>query len=602
MTAGPVQSIAVVDFGGQYAHLIARRIRNLGLFSQIHQPESFVPDSPGLAGVVLSGGPHSVAGAKAVGLAFDPRLCPVPILGLCYGHQLLAARCGGHVRNDGRREYGLAEVACRNDSRLFAGMERAQDVWMSHGDHVETLPPDFRVSASTPTLPVAAFESLDGRLFGLQFHPEVTHTRNGMQILDNFLSVCTDNRDWQSDVQERLLVERVRREAGSKKLFLLISGGVDSLVTLALCIKAVGPDQVVSLHVDTGLMRKDESAQVLQHLVSLGFSNLHVEDAADLFIRRLAGTVEPEHKRHIIGALFVEVLNSRLADLVGEEDWMLVQGTIYPDTIESGGTDRSATIKTHHNRVPEIERLIEQGRVIEPLDQLYKDEVRVLGTSLGLPGHLVNRHPFPGPGLGIRILCSDDPEEVWAPGHDLALETICGPRGIKGAVLPVKSVGVQGDSRTYAHPAVLWTEQDVGPDWATLGECATLIANSHPDINRAVYSHRSLDGPRFVRRPVHMTRDRIRLLQEVDAVVRSTLDGLDEVWQCPVVSLPLFLPALGQVFAIRPVASRDAMTARFYEMDVALLETLCRRVEAVEGAGLLLYDVTSKPPATIEWE
>jgi GMP synthase (glutamine-hydrolysing) len=597
-----IGTVAVVDFGGQYTHLIARRIRNLGLFSRIFAPESFAPDEvPGLVGIILSGGPQSVTEPGSARLPFSPTEAPVPVLGLCYGHQLLAASAGGTVSRDGRREYGLARIACAEGSPLFAGLDREQTVWMSHGDHVERLPEGFRAIASTGSLPVAAFESGDGRLFGLQFHPEVSHTPQGMRILDNFLSRCTADRNWQAAQQESALVERIRAEAGDRPLFLLASGGVDSLVTLALCIRAVGPDRVVSLHVDTGFMRKNESAEVMDHLERLGFRNLHIADASERYFRELAGKVEPEEKRRIIGRLFVEVLQDNLERLGLSDDWMLVQGTIYPDTIESGGTEKAEVIKTHHNRVAEIEAMLRAGRVIEPLDQFYKDEVRELGLALGLPESLVNRHPFPGPGLGIRILCSDGAPEPVAEEAAAHLAALCERHGLQGRILPVRSVGVQGDSRTYEHPAVIWCPPGTVPDWDRVQACATEASNRIPSVNRAVFSLAPLDDVDFTVQALHLEPHAVARLQEVDAVVRRRLEPVAEVWQVPVVMLPLQDAAGNGVYVIRPVTSRDAMTADFYRMpfdDLAALGAETARV----GCGALLIDVTSKPPGTIEWE
>lgn len=596
------RTVAVVDFGGQYTHLIARRIRNLGLYSTIALPEAFEPRAvTNLVGIVLSGGPQSVLDAQAPGPGFDPATVGVPVLGLCYGHQLLATALGGKVVRDSRREYGMARVRCDTGSSLFQGMDAQQSVWMSHGDHVEELPPGARPIASTSGLPVAGFEVPKHRCFGLQFHPEVSHTQHGDAILDRFLGLCSPTRDWQPADQRSTLVARIRARAGDSRLFLLASGGVDSLVALALCIEAVGAERVVSLHVDTGFMRHNESADVMVHLRGLGFTNLHIVDASANYFQQLEGVVEPEAKRHIIGRLFVETLNQQLAHLDLGDDWLLVQGTIYPDTIESGGTDKAAVIKTHHNRVPEIEAMLNRGRVLEPLDRFYKDEVRVLGLALGLPEHLVNRHPFPGPGLAIRILCSDGTAPGIGAEDTAGLASICARHGLHGRILPVRSVGVQGDSRTYEHPAALWFPRGAPQEWDRVQACAIEVANRIPSVNRAVFAVQPLDQTNFTVHPQFLDHAAVLALQGIDAQVRTVLETVPEVWQVPVVSLPLHDENGNPAYVIRPVTSRDAMTADFYRMPFAELEALARKCRSA-GAGVLLLDVTSKPPGTIEWE
>lgn len=592
------EQVVVLDYGGQYTHLIARRIRRLGVYSHICAPEDYEPGDPTVIGVILSGGPGSV---RAPGAPTLP--CPVDALpttlGLCYGHQLLAHASGGTVGSGGAREYGLATVDARPDATLFAALPAAQQVWMSHGDHVEELPAGFRVTASTPTLPVAAFESDDRRLFGLQFHPEVTHTEHGTAILDRFLTACGARRTWDPASFRDAAVRRVLGAAGAHKdLFLLVSGGVDSLVTLAVCLEAVGPERVRSLHVDTGYMRHRESAEVMAALEDMGFRNLELIDASERFHSELDRLVEPEAKRRVIGRLFVEVVQDALGTGGLGDDTLLVQGTIYPDRIESGGSKNAAVIKTHHNRVAEIQRLLDEGKVVEPLADLYKDEVRELGEELGLPRDLVQRHPFPGPGLAIRILASDTdvPEDVSAEASDAA--ALAAPEGLRATILPVRSVGVQGDARTYAHPVALWGP--AAPDWGALHRAGTRLANRLRTVNRAVWS--PVDPGRFRLARTGMDRATVARLQAVDHLIGQRTAHLHDIWQLPVVALPLVDATGGQVFVMRPVRSRDAMTADFFRMEPALLASLTAEVAALPGVGALLYDVTTKPPSTIEWE
>ena len=594
-------TVAVVDFGGQYAHLLAKRVRALGVFSDIVDPEAFDPADPDLVGVILSGGPASVHDPGAPTLPVPLDAVPVPVLGICYGHQWMAAAAGGRLGSGASLEYGLARLRVDTRSPLFAGLTPEQDAWMSHGDHVEALPAGWRVTASTSTVPVAAFEDPGHRRFGVQFHPEVVHTVHGDRVLDNFLGVCNAPRTWDPGTQERILVERIRREAGDRRLFLLVSGGVDSLVCLALCRAAVGEGAIHALHVDTGLMRKDESRDVEAALRDLGAGDLKVADAGDLFLAALAGVVDPEEKRRAIGRAFVDVLREEVGQRGLGEGWALVQGTIYPDRIESGGSSRADRIKTHHNRVDEIEALIRAGRVVEPLADLYKHEVRALGQRLGLPRVLLDRHPFPGPALGVRLLCSTGEAPPPPPEADRrALDALAASAGLEAAVLPVRSVGVQGDGRTYRSPAVVWGS---GPHaWERLLALAADAVNRIPGINRVLWAPQGFDPGSVVLVRATVEPRALEVLREADHVATREVADLAPIWQMPVVLLPLADRQGRRVVVVRPVTSRDAMTADVYPMPLPRLARLVVAVQAVPGVGPVLYDCTTKPPATIEWE
>ncbi len=612
--------VAVLDFGGQYAHLIANRVRALGVYCVVMAPEDFRAGSDAPAGLILSGGPQSVTDEHV--RLMRARLAGYgnPILGICFGHQLLAKLHGGRLVHGSERQYGPTPIRCDPAAELFLGLPTEQTVWMSHGDHVAELPPRFRATAAAPNCAVAAYEADLRPIFGVQFHPEVVHTPHGNAILKNFLATCRIRTPWAPDGMRRRVVEQTRAAAGEATLFLLVSGGVDSLVALQVCIEAVGPDRVRSLHVDTGLMRLGESDDILKFLTAEGFRNIEIERAEARFLRELAGVSDPEQKRAIIGRLFVEVLRDKLRALDLGDDWKLVQGTIYPDTIESGGTKNAAKIKTHHNRVPEIQAMIDRGLVVEPLRDLYKDEVRLLGRELGLPQPLLDRHPFPGPGLGIRLLCHDgsrppSPCGMGESGWELppAAFTSFKPdsptaqgRGglpsLRGRILPVKSVGVQGDERSYRHPAVVWSPDGRWPAWPELNALANRLVNELADINRVVIALDDLSRTEFALRETFVDRAGLDRLREVDARLQRRLADIPEIWQAPVIALPLFDADGNQAFVLRPVCSRDAMTADVYPIDFGLLAELARETRAVPGAGALFYDVTTKPPGTIEWE
>lgn len=594
-----MNKIAIIDFGGQYTHLIARRVRNLGVYSEIFHPEDFHYNDD-IVGIVFSGGPQSVNAADAYRIDFNLKKSPVPILGICYGHQLLAHMMGGTIESGDNTEYGFTTITCDGASTVFAGLDAEQQVWMSHGDHVAVLPEGFRSTAHTASIAVAAYESEDGRYNGVQFHPEASHSKNGMVMIDNFLKKCGAERTWDSSHFKDQLIHDIRGKAAGRKLVLLLSGGVDSMVALQLCIAAVGNENIYSIHVDTGFMRKDESIELKEHFDTLGFENIEILHTESRYLKELDGVSDPETKRLIIGRLFVEIANEELAKLNLSDNWMLVQGTIYPDTIESGDSKKSAKIKTHHNRVGEIEKLIQAGKVIEPLMELYKDEVRDLGRELGLPDHLVNRHPFPGPGLAIRVICSDT--DKTAPGYDaetIELNHILKQFNLQGHILPIKSVGVQGDFRTYHHPAVIWPESGTEADWHTIRAASITAVNSLKTVNRICFC---LQKPGdFTLRKLYLEKENLDVLREVDALMRSLTDDIADIWQMPVVQLPLFENDM-QCYVMRPVCSQDAMSADFYEMDFAYMNMIMQKVQEIPGVGTVMYDVTTKPPGTIEWE
>jgi len=595
--------IVVVDFGAQYAHLIARRVRQLGVYSEIVLPEEPIKELQDCKGIILSGGPSSVYEEGAP--KFDKAVFEIgkPILGLCYGQQVMAQALGGKVEKGNVREFGTAELEILEKKGIFEGLEEKETVWMSHGDKVAELPRGFEVIGRTQDCENAAVADREKGFFGLQFHPEVTHTPNGMKVLENFVfRVCSCEKDWSIEGFLKRKIAEILDKVGEKKVFLLASGGVDSTVALALLNKALGKEGVFALHVDTGFMRKNESKQVKTALEELGFSSMKVVDASNEFFRDLEGVADPEKKREIIGSKFVEVQQKELGEIgLNEEEWLLGQGTIYPDTIETAETKHAAKIKTHHNRVPIIKAMIEAGKVLEPISQLYKDEVRELGEKLGLPRDMVWRHPFPGPGLAIRCLCSDGKKENGNAELDDKLNGTVKTLGFKARTLPVKSVGVQGDARTYARPALLEGKLD----WKKLEKASTLLTNSFAEVNRCVYALEPeiVESVELVEG--FLTKERIEVLQEADAIAMKAIEEaglMKEIWQFPTILLPLKVNGSGETIVLRPVLSKEAMTARFYPMKERVLKEISGKILELDGVGAVLYDITHKPPGTIEWE
>ena len=512
------QRILIFDFGAQYTQLIARRVREARVYCEIHPPtrslewvREWAP-----SGVIFSGGPNSVYGESAP--TADPGLLDVaPVLGICYGMQLIAKLSGATVLRAGKREYGRAEVRVTQPDALFDGFDAGEcfEAWMSHGDHVESPPSGFVVTASSGSNPVTAFRHESRPIFGVQFHPEVAHTPRGHELIENFLfRVCGVQPTWTPGSFAEREVERIRALVGDARVICGLSGGVDSSVAAALVHRAVG-DQLTCIFVDTGLLRLHEREQVERTFRAHMGVNLVTVDASAEFLGALAGVEDPERKRKIIGHTFIDVFEAEAAK-VGNNVRFLVQGTLYPDVIESfsptGGA--SVTIKTHHN-VGGLKSEMKFA-LIEPLRELFKDEVRNVGRELGLPEEMVGRHPFPGPGLAIRILGDVTPQklEVLRKADAIYLEEIRSA-GLYDTIwqafavlLPVRSVGVMGDERTYDN-----------------------------------------------------------------------------------------------VLALRAVTSTDGMTADWYQFPYDVLGRISNRImNEVDGVNRVAYDVSSKPPATIEWE
>lgn len=505
------QKILILDFGSQVTQLIARRVREQQVYCEIHPfdvSEQFVRDfAP--KGVILSGGPNSVYEAldwKAPQVVFE---LGVPVLGICYGMQTMAQQLGGKVESSGKREFGFAEVRARGHSRLFNGIQDRTnteghgllEVWMSHGDKVTELPAGFKVIGSSDSCPVAAMADEDRGFYAVQFHPEVTHTIQGKAMLARFVhEICGCGHDWNMPDYIAEAVEKIRAQVGSDEVILGLSGGVDSSVAAALIHRAIG-DQLTCVFVDNGLLRLNEGAQVMETFArNLGVKVIHV-DATEQFMGHLKGVSDPEQKRKIIGREFVEVFQAEAAKLPSAR-W-LAQGTIYPDVIESAGakTGKAHAIKSHHNvgGLPETLNL----KLLEPLRELFKDEVRELGVALGLPHEMVYRHPFPGPGLGVRILGEVKKEfaDLLRRADAIFIDELRAADWYDktsqafAVFLPVKSVGVMGDGRTYEYVVALravQTQDFMTAHWAELphsllGRVSNRIINEVRGINRVVY-------------------------------------------------------------------------------------------------------------------
>jgi len=600
------KTIAIVDLGGQYCHLIWRQLRRLGVESEIYGPSTSSEFLANHAGIILSGGPQSVYEKGAPKVSVDILRLNIPLLGICYGHQLLAQMLGAEVRK-GEGEFGPTKLSVVAQDTLFRGTPQEQIVWMSHTDSVTKLPSELLTLASTSQCRNAAFSDVRRHFYGVQFHPEVVHTENGLKILRTFVSSVCGLRA-SKDIRYRIkpLVDKIRARVGRKSVFFLVSGGVDSTVAFVLCAKALPKDRILGLYVDTGLMRKDETEALRVNLARLGLlDRLKTRDRSVDFLENLRGVSNPETKRQIIGRLFVQVQSEVMHELgIDDRRWLLGQGTIYPDTIESGGArGLAAVIKTHHNRCPEILEMIRKGRVIEPLAEFYKDDVRELGKALGLEPKLTNRWPFPGPGLAIRCLCSRTTAK--ASKINDALRKCVAALNYQGVLLPIKSVGVQGDARTYRKVVALRDNGDE-IDYEKLQKLSTELCNVHTATNRVVVliSGRVRSLERATIKQASLTRPRVELLREADHIVRSNMEAyglVESVWQFPVVLVPISFHG-GESIILRPVNSTDGMTASFARLPKDVLRRIAEEINELSGVDAVFLDVTSKPPATIEWE
>ena len=630
----PNCSIIVLDFGGQYAHLIASRVRRLGVYSEIREAETPASELSDCAGIILSGGPQSVNEEGAP--HGDPAIFDlgIPVLGICYGLHWMTVVLGGEVTNVGVKEYGKTVIktsderpatsdqslVTRHSSTLFNDCPTEFTAWMSHGDEAVKLPEGFDRIATSESSENSGFADEEKKLFAIQFHPEVTHTECGETILKNFVGMCEAD-PWSVGGYADRIQEEIKSQVGDnphsakptssasgglrgpeasrgKKVFMLVSGGVDSSVAFTLLDKTLGADRVQGLLVDTGLMRKDEVKNIQKAFEDLDLPNLRVEDASELFFENLKGVYDPEKKREIIGKTFLDVQASVAKELkLDGDEWLLGQGTIYPDTIETGGTKHADKIKTHHNRVEEVQKMIEEGRIIEPLKDLYKDEVRELGEILGLPHDLVWRHPFPGPGLGVRILCSERAEDIEGPGSGkFKVES--------GKLLPIKSVGVQGDGRTYRCALAVFSENpyEVSEE---LWKESVEMPNKNQEINRVLKCTSHSAPVEFEFTPGFISRERADLLREADQIVYEEMHSAnlyEKIWQFPVVLLPFGAESGQQSIVLRPIESTDAMTANSAHLPEEVLKKMTVRILSLDGIDMVFYDLTSKPPGTIEWE
>ena len=620
--------IVVLDFGSQYAHLIAKRFRMMGYYSEIALPSAGLETFKNAKGIVLSGGPSSIYDKNAPEFNSEILKLDIPILGLCYGHYVLQTGYNGKAQKALVGEFGFATLELNQNVKcpLFEEIASPQQVWMSHQDAVVKPGDGFETVGSTKDCEFAALQNLEKKRFSLQFHCEVKDTPCGNKILENFAKFCGMEKNWDQDTVLNHIIDSIKNQADDKNVLLFLSGGVDSTVAFALLNKALGQKRVLGLHIDNGFMRKNESKKVEEAYKNHGFSNFIVEDASKTFLKAVENLTDPQKKRMAIGENFITVRNEVVAKQKFDENkWLLAQGTLYPDIIESGGTKNSNVIKTHHNRVDGIQKLIEKGLIIEPLKDLYKDEVRAIGKKLGLEDELVMRHPFPGPGLSINVLCSNgtmtdnDKEEFKKAQEEISkvqLEMFCEKcsENLEKYILPVKSVGVQGDFRTYRFPSVIsFAKTENGfyhlpKKWEKLEAASSQITNSASFINRTIirlWQNPSVKDEALKLQEGYCTKDRLDQTRDADDIVLTALHKsgwYNKIFQHLTINLPYASSKERCSFVLRPLCSEDVMTARFAQLPQNLLMDIVQEISKLPYVDTIYFDLTNKPPATFGWE
>lgn len=605
-------SIAILDFGSQFTHLISRRLRSSGFYCEIFPPDIASVDLKEMQvrGVILSGGPSSVYEENVPDFNKAILAIGVPILGICYGYQLMCKELGGAVVQLQAKEFGRAKMELDLTSLLFKGLESTQQVWMSHGDSVVELPRSFRGVGETVNCPIAAAEDRESGFYGLQFHPEVAHTENGQQILTNFAKeICRLHPTWTMKDYLETVEKAIHTVVGRRSVLLFASGGIDSTVVFIILNRVLAKDRVKGVFINTGLLRPGEPERVVDLFASQGIDNYIAVDASSQFRSALTGISDPEVKRNIIGDLFLDLKERVVLELgLNAEDWILAQGTIYPDIITSGGSTHASTIKTHHNALASLRNL----EVLEPIRYLYKDEVRKLAEELGLPHDFIWRHPFPGPGLAVRIAgdVSDAAkislyhqldeivlrhlhesgwyEKLWMgfpilidleesserhfrfPQATLTIvweilinefrEAEILYEEAEFSVLPIRSVGVKGDHRTYEHPVELRLKDQKGRLRVPLGvveEVSRKITNRTPGINRVLLA--------------------------------IAWNGKPIEWR--------------KIVVLRMLLSVDTLTSDWAKLEHDLLDRISFEIMNVsDDINAVFLDVTQKPPGTMEWE
>mmetsp|Transcript_64039 Transcript_64039/g.103495 ORF Transcript_64039/g.103495 Transcript_64039/m.103495 type:complete len:669 (-) Transcript_64039:47-2053(-) len=631
------KKVAILDAGAQYGKLIDRRVRELHVESDMLPLDTPPEKLKGYAAIIISGGPGSCYEANAPAFNKGVLSMGVPVLGVCYGYQLMNYCEGGTVEKASRREDLQETLQIDNKgSKLFKGLQAEETALLTHGDSVTKIAPGFRATAWSNGLTVG-IECAERNLYGTQFHPEVDLTENGRTMIKNFLQgICAIQPNFTPDSRHQAALAEIRATVGDKEILVLVSGGVDSSVCAALCREAVGPERVTAVHIDHGFMRKDESETVEKalgnvgihlHMVRCGpeFAAAHTKTPKGKTIGPLKDCTAPEDKRMIIGDTFMRVTEDTVRKLgISADKVYLAQGTLRPDLIESGShlaSSKADVIKTHHNDTALVRELRAQGKIVEPLRDFHKDEVRELGEALGLPRHLVWRQPFPGPGLAIRVLCSDGSPAAALAAADLtkikALVAKYATIPYSVVQLPVLTVGVQGDCRSYKSAVALSLPMGTDPStikWKELFDIAKHVPAEVPTVSRTCFMwgtplDSDSEGVTDIT-ATYCSNDVMDQLREADAIVTDSILANDLQYSLSQVPVVLFPAAFGtkgnRSIALRPFITRDFMTGKpavpGVDMPIQALFDMVAKIEKVKGISRVVYDLTAKPPGTTEWE
>ena len=617
-----MEKLAILDCGGQYTKVIDRRVRELGVKSDIFPINVKAENLKEYQSIILSGGPNNIGESER--LNFDKKIFElgVPVLGICYGMQLMADYFGGQVASNVKKEYGECEVEINVNVPIFNGLSEKENVLMSHGDTVKIKPEGFEIIAKSGN-EIAAIGDIKRKMYGFQFHPEVDLTQNGMKMLDNFIrKVACYKEVYNLEDRIETSIKMIKEKVGNNKIVVLVSGGVDSAVTAALLTKALPLDNIYAIHIDSGFMRKNESDIVCENLKKLGIKNLIRENAKDYFLNTivktengdigpLKETTDPEKKRRIIGEIFIQVTNNIIERLgLDKNNTFIAQGTLRPDLIESGNPDVSQfahKIKTHHNDVEIVRQARKKGLIVETNADWHKDEVRKVARKIGLDEEIASRQPFPGPGLAIRLICHNKKEEVQILLEDIEkLNKIMEQTNNKGYIVPIKSVGVQGDARSYRNLCLI-QGKSIDFNWREITSKAKEITDTINSINRVGYILNKSEIQGDIKCfNMRIEDENIELLREIDNIVTTNLEGA-KVNQTFAVLVPIGITKKYSV-AIRTFVTNDFMTGKpgeiGNEVEKDKIQKIVKLIEKQFGDKIefVIYDVTSKPPATTEWQ